>query len=147
MIVFGLPLGHGAREDARRAVEASLAMLARVDRLNAERGAHPEFPFLRIGIGIHTGRLVAGSIGSANRQEYSVIGETVNLASRLESLNKTFGTEILMTAATMELVSDLFPGLESLGESKVVGLKEPVQVYTLRAHLAAQENTESGGKQ
>jgi len=132
MIVFGLPLGHGPREDARRALEASLAMLARVETLNSERSAHPEFPRLRIGIGIHTGSLVAGSIGSANRQEYSVIGETVNLASRLESLNKTFGTQILMTAATMNLVADLFPGLESLGEAKVAGLQDPVSVYTLR---------------
>lgn len=144
MIVFGLPLGHGAREDARNAVQASLAMLARVDQLNAERVTHPEFPKLRIGIGIHTGRLVAGSIGSANRQEYSVIGETVNLASRLESLNKTFGTEILLTAATMQLIADLFPNLESLGEAKVAGLQDPVQVYTLRAHSPARETPKSG---
>jgi adenylate cyclase len=132
MIVFGLPLGRGPREDARRALEAAIAMLARVELLNTQRSAHPEFPHLRIGIGIHTGSLVAGSIGSANRQEYSVIGETVNLASRLESLNKTFGTQILMTAATMLLVADLFPGIEPLGEAKVAGLQEPVPVYTLR---------------
>jgi len=147
MIVFGLPLGHGPREDARRALEASLAMLARVEKLNQDRVNHPGFPELRIGIGIHTGTLVAGSIGSANRQEYSVIGETVNLASRVESLNKTFGTEILMTAATMNLVADLFPGLEPLGEAKVAGLEEPVPVYTLRVAAAAvQEYAESGEK-
>lgn len=147
MIVFGLPLGHGPREDARRALEASLAILERVDRLNTERSAHPEFPHLRIGIGIHTGSLVAGSIGSANRQEYSVIGETVNLASRLESLNKTFGTQILMTAATAHLVADLFPGIESLGEAKVAGLQDPVSVYTLRfASGAGQEAIISGEK-
>jgi adenylate cyclase len=130
MIIFGLPLGHGAREDARCAVEAALAMLARVEELNAERSVHPEFPHLKIGIGIHTGPLVAGSIGSAHRQEYSVIGETVNLASRLEGLNKAFGTELLMSAATMELVVDLFPGIESLGEAQIAGLQHPVAVYT-----------------
>jgi adenylate cyclase len=147
MIIFGLPLGHGPREDARGALEAALAMLARVEKLNEERVAHPEYPHLRIGIGIHTGSLVAGSIGSANRQEYSVIGETVNLASRLESLNKTFGTEILMTAATMQLVEDLFPGLEPLGDAKVAGLKDPVAVYTLRDTAAAgQELTNVGAK-
>jgi adenylate cyclase len=137
MIIFGLPLGHGEREDARRALEASLAMLKRVDELNEERATNPHLPHLRIGIGIHTGSLMAGSIGSANRQEYSVIGETVNLASRLESLNKQFGTEILMSEATMGLVADLFPGLESLGDAKVAGLQDPVPVYTLRAAALA----------
>ena len=82
MIIFGLPLSQGEKEDARHAVEASLAMLARVDQLNQEEKSNPKVPQLRIGIGIHTGRLMAGSIGSAARQEYSVIGETVNLASR-----------------------------------------------------------------
>lgn len=139
MIIFGLPLGHGVQEDAKRALEASLAMLARVDLLNEERISNPHLPHLRIGIGIHTGSLMAGSIGSANRQEYSVIGETVNLASRLESLNKKFGTQILMSEATRNLIAELFPGLEALGETAVAGLQEPVPVFTLRsaAYVAA----------
>ncbi len=142
MIIFGLPLGHGEREDARRALEASLAMLERVEQLNEERTTNPHLPHLRIGIGIHTGSLMAGSIGSANRQEYSVIGETVNLASRLESLNKQFGTEILMSAATRALIADLFPGLESLGNAKVAGLQDSVPVYTLRAAAYAGQELE-----
>ena len=145
MIIFGLPLGHGPREDARRALDASLAMLARVQSLNDERTDNPEFPHLRIGIGIHTGSLVAGSIGSSSRQEYSVIGETVNLASRLESLNKRFKTEILMSAATAELVADLFPNIEPLGETEVAGLRNPVPVYTLQVAVERHaELTESG---
>ena len=116
-----------------------------MDKLNEERISNPHLPHLRIGIGIHTGSLMAGSIGSANRQEYSVIGETVNLASRLESLNKKFGTEILMSEATKDLVADLFPGLEALGETAVAGLQEPVPVYTLRsATIAAPEHEVSG---
>ena len=146
MIIFGLPLSQGPREDAHRALDASVAMLARVDllnrqRLNVDQPGHPGVPLLRIGIGIHTGRLMAGSIGSPSRQEYSVIGETVNLASRLESLNKPFHTEILMSAATKELVDDVYPGIESLGPAKVAGLEEPVPVYTLRVqHDAGQQH-------
>jgi len=145
MIIFGLPLGEGVKADACHAVEAAVAMLQRVELLNLERDAHPEYPHIRIGIGIHTGRLVAGSIGSPNRQEYSVIGETVNLASRLESLNKQFHTEILMTTVTKDLVIDRFGSIESLGLAKVAGLQLPVEVFTLRAHAAIEPQlTEAG---
>jgi class 3 adenylate cyclase len=132
MIIFGLPLSQGVHEDAKRAVQASIAMLQRVERLNLEARDNPELPQLRIGIGMHTGKLMAGSIGSASRQEYSVIGETVNLASRLESLNKPYHTEILLSAAAWEIVSGDFEGFESLGPAKVAGLEEPVEIYTLR---------------
>jgi adenylate cyclase len=133
MIIFGLPLSAGSpQKDATRALQAALAMLARVTQLN-EEAADPTMPSLRIGIGIHSGTLMAGSIGSATRQEYSVIGETVNLASRLESLNKSFKTEILLSAATREIVGADFPGIESLGLAKVAGLDEPVAIFTLRA--------------
>jgi adenylate cyclase len=112
-------------------------MLTRVEQLNDDK-ADPNMPKLRIGVGIHSGALMAGSIGSATRQEYSVIGETVNLASRLESLNKTFKTEILFSAATREIVGDAFPGIESLGLAKVAGLEEPVAIYTLRPPATAE---------
>jgi adenylate cyclase len=133
MIIFGLPLSAGSpQKDATRALHAASAMLARVTQLN-EEATDPTMPSLRIGIGIHSGTLMAGSIGSATRQEYSVIGETVNLASRLESLNKSFKTEILLSAGTREIVGADFPGIESLGLAKVAGLDEPVAVFTLRA--------------
>jgi len=141
MIIFGLPLSQGGPpQDAIRALQAAMAMLTRVKDLNAQHADDPTMPCLRIGVGIHTGPLMAGSIGSASRQEYSVIGETVNLASRLESLNKTFKTEILLSAATRELVGEAFTGLESLGNAKVAGLEEPVSVFTLRTpEIAARE--------
>lgn len=131
MILFCVPLSQGIHEDARRAVRCSLAMLERVERLNAENAGNPKCPKLRIGIGIHTGTLMAGTIGSATRQEYSVIGETVNLASRLESLNKQFKTELLMSIATYEIVQKDFTGFVSLGEAKVAGFEQPVPVYTI----------------
>jgi adenylate cyclase len=131
MIIFGLPLSHGAPQDARKALQAALAMLSRVDQLNQKNAGNPALPQLRIGVGIHTGSLVAGSIGSATRQEYSVIGSTVNLASRLESLNKQFHTEILMSQTTYDLLRDEFPDLCALGEAKVVGFETPVAVFTV----------------
>jgi adenylate cyclase len=133
MIIFGLPLSQGPSEDARMAVEASLAMLERVEALNRENANDPTVPQLRIGIGLHTGSLMAGSIGSASRQEYSVIGATVNLASRLESLNKPYKTEILMSQATRDMVSNQFTGIRPLGDAKVAGLEEEIAIYTIEA--------------
>lgn len=131
MIIFGLPLSRGVQDDACRAIRAALAMLKRVEVLNRQHAGNPEMPQIRIGIGIHTGPLMAGSIGSASRQEYSVIGETVNLASRLESLNKPFKTEILLSQATYDLLQEDFEGFRALGEAKVPGLEEPVAVFTI----------------
>ena len=136
MIIFGLPLSQGPKQDAIRAVRAAQAMVERVDRLNLEPNAD-HLPHLRIGAGIHTGSLMAGSIGSATRQEYSVIGETVNLASRLESLNKQFHTEILMSVETRDLIAEAFPDLIALGDAKVAGLEVPVSIFTLPRTLPA----------
>ena len=131
MIIFGLPLSQGPSEDAKLAIQASLAMLKSVTKLNESNANNPTIPQLRIGIGIHTGTLMAGSIGSASRQEYSVIGATVNLASRLESLNKPFHTEILMSQATHDMVAHEFPGIRALGKSSVAGLDEQIDVFTI----------------
>lgn len=131
MIIFGLPLSHGPSEDAKLAVQASLAMLERVESLNRENLNDPTTPQLRIGIGIHTGSLMAGSIGSASRQEYSVIGATVNLASRLESLNKPYKTEILMSQATRDMVAKEFTDIRPLGDAKVAGLEEEIAIFTI----------------
>jgi len=133
MIIFGLPLSRGVQDDAGRAVRAAQAMLQRVEVLNRQHAGNPDMPQIRIGIGIHTGPLMAGSIGSASRQEYSVIGETVNLASRLESLNKPFKTEILLSQATYDLLQENFEGFRALGEAKVPGLEEPVAIFTITA--------------
>ncbi len=131
MIIFGLPLSRGVPQDARKALQAALAMLSRVDQLNQKNACNSALPQLRIGVGIHTGSLVAGSIGSATRQEYSVIGSTVNLASRLENLNKQFHTEILMSQTTYDLLRDEFLDLRALGEAKVLGFEDTVAVFTV----------------
>lgn len=128
MVVFGAPLSGGAAEDAWRAVRAALRMLEEVERLNQRAG--PARPRLAIGIGLHSGLVTAGGVGASDRLEYSVIGETVNLASRLEALTKELKSEIVISAATEELVRGRFE-TRPLGEAAVRGFSEPVRVYAV----------------
>jgi len=137
MVVFGAPVTGGDREDAERAVRAALAMLERLSALNREnaaRAAEGQWrPPIRVGIGIHTGTLAAGNVGSPRRMEYSVIGETVNLAARLESATRRYeGVDLVISAATEALVRDRFV-TEALGEAEAKGFAERVRIYTVRS--------------
>ena len=131
MILFGVPISDGVKQDARKAVLAAHGMLQRVDELNRRNYGRNIFPPLKIGIGIHTGRLTCGNVGSRKRLEYSVIGETVNLASRLESLTKELQTEIVMSEATYKLVEEFFPRGRELGETPVRGIAQSVRLFTI----------------
>jgi adenylate cyclase len=126
MVVYGAPISHGEKEDACAAVKTALEMLARVEEMN--RIAPPGQPRLKIGVGLYTGPLTVGNVGSPNRLEYSVIGETVNMASRLESLTKKFGTDIVMSEATRENVRERFTTF-SLGETEVRGFQGRLEVF------------------
>ncbi len=97
--VFGTALSGD--NPARRALRCGLGMLKRLETINAARVQRSEPP-LRIGIGIHTGRLVAGSIGSPLRMEYTHIGDTVNTASRIEGLCKPLQQTLLASEATFD---------------------------------------------
>lgn len=129
MVVFGVPLGISVREDACRAVRTAIQMLERVEALNA--GRPPGRPELRIGIGIHTGPLTAGTVGSRDRLEYSVIGETVNLASRLEGLCKELHTSLVLSPTTQELVRYAFE-TAPLAETRVRGFEGTIEVHTVQ---------------
>jgi len=107
-------------------VTTALEMTRRVEQLNATR--RPNWPELRIGIGLHTGTLTAGNVGAPDRLEYSVIGETVNRASRLESLTKVFQTEIVLSPATRQLVAAQFD-TTPLGETEARGFSGKIPVY------------------
>jgi adenylate cyclase len=124
LALFGAPIAH---DDAvRQAVDAARDMLTAMERDNAA-GDWP----LRIGIGVHVGEVVAGTIGSPRRKEYTVIGDAVNLASRLESLNKELGTQCLISAAVYDALGDSGRDAVPLGELKVRGYDRPVAVWRL----------------
>ena len=123
--------------DPRETVE----MLARVDDLNRDR--QPGRPELRIGIGIHTGPLTAGTVGSRDRLEYSVIGATVNLASRLEGLCKELKASIVLSPSTQQHVQWAFDTVP-LAETAVRGFDGALQVHTLRAHRPTEAGPAEG---
>ncbi|MEK9283368.1 MULTISPECIES: adenylate/guanylate cyclase domain-containing protein [unclassified Bradyrhizobium] len=124
LALFGAPLE--ASDAAHRAVAAGREMLTAMDHINAQTS----WP-LRIGIGIHFGEVVAGNIGSPRRKEYTVIGDTVNFASRLEALNKEFGSQLLISASVREALGDDGGDAVALGEVAVRGYEQPVAVFRL----------------
>ncbi len=124
MAVFGAPLSDG--KDCRNAVAASRAI---VQRLHGEVAAG-RLPVTRIGIGLHTGEAVTGQVGSVTRKEYTVIGDVVNLASRIESLSKAHDAQILVSDAVRDAAGhDLLADATDLGEVAVKGRAQPVRVY------------------
>ncbi|MGI5817293.1 MAG: CHASE2 domain-containing protein [Armatimonadota bacterium] len=133
MAVFGDPVPHD--DHATRAVAASLEIQERIAHLRAA-AAPDEWPII-VRIGLHTGELVAGDVGSERMLEYTVMGETVSVASRLESANKELGTSILMSDVTAKLIApDYAP--RSLGRIPVRGLAEPIDVFSVDPPAAAQ---------
>ena len=132
MAEFGVPVHRGERAEALAAVRAALAMQANLDALNRELEMEGQAP-LHQGIGIHCGEVIAGNLGSSDRLEYTVIGATVNLASRLESLTRQFPEHpILLSADVRDLLADDVV-VEELGEHCVKGWPEPVTVFGLIA--------------
>lgn len=113
---------------ALKAVRTALAMQDRLGRLNDRWEKHKHLP-LKIGIGIHQGEAVIGNIGSFRKLDYTVIGDTVNLASRIEGLTKEYGKEILVTEEVLGQVKDHVE-YEELGRSEVRG-HSPVELYAV----------------
>lgn len=132
MAVFGAPRHYP--EHPVMACRVGLQMISCLKDLNAQwqtqdwDGKRP--PALEIGVGINTGPMVAGNMGSRERFDYTVMGDNVNLGSRLEGLNKAYGTHIIISQSTLDQVHDLF-WVRCLDRVRVKGKDDPVAIYEL----------------
>jgi len=127
MALFGI--GSDSRNHADKALAAARSIQRTMERLNAERAARGE-DSIRIGIGINTGVAIVGSIGSPERMEFTVIGNTVNVASRIEALNKTLSTSVLLSKDTRDALQRA-ADLRELPPQPVKGVDGLVPVFTL----------------
>ena len=129
MAVWGNVRSQGKAEDTKMAVRAALAMRRDLWDLNADWFKRGIAPFA-IGIGINQGDVLGGNIGSQEKADPTVIGDAVNLASRLEGLTRTYGTDILLGPTAADFVRDEFH-IRSVARVQVKGKTEPVEISTL----------------
>jgi adenylate cyclase len=125
MALFGAPVPHP--EDPLQAVACALRMIERNDAFNRRRAEQGLAPLV-LGVGIHTGEAVVGTIGTREKMEYTAIGDTVNVASRIEGENKTFETQLLVSEATYRLIRDCAEG-EQAGIAHLKGVSQPMPVF------------------
>ncbi len=125
MATFGAPISSGS--DIQNAVNASLEIVAELKRRNAHKKISPT----KIGIGLHAGEIVAGNVGTSFRKQYSITGNTVILAARLESLNKEFNSQILASKEVVNQMKLDEVKTEYIGMVAIKGRTEPVEVYKL----------------
>lgn len=131
MAVFGAPVYYP--DHVQRAVQAAVEIKKEVESLNREWVSQKEAP-LKIGIGINSGSVLVGNVGSPERMDYTVIGENVNLASRLESLTKTFNEPIIISQRSIRMIEEQEINqnrFKHLGQAQVKGFTHPIDVYTV----------------
>jgi adenylate cyclase len=139
MAIYGAPLDQP--DHAHRACRSALDMMQELKRLN-ERWIREGKPALDIGIGINTGMMMVGNMGSEQRFDYTVMGDAVNLGSRLEGANKSYQTHILISEFTRERVKDSFVCME-LDSVRVQGKLRPVRIFQLLGEEVAQSRKEA----
>jgi len=130
MAAFGLPVGHGDDED--RAVRASIQMLKDLNRWNAVRNAQG-LPSVEMGIGINTDHVVSGNIGSPKRMDYTVIGDGVNLAARLEGACKEYSAKLLISESTFSRLKGSYR-IREADKLIVKGKTKPVTIFEVLDH-------------
>jgi adenylate cyclase len=127
MATWGAAFSRG--NDAENAVNGALMMRSALIKFNEGRGGDKK-PIIKIGCGLNYGPVVAGQIGSSDKMEYTVIGDAVNLASRVETLNKPFGTDLLISEDLYLIVKDIFK-VEKMKAIKVKGKSAPQTIYAV----------------
>jgi adenylate cyclase len=135
MALYGAPARHD--DDALRAVRAALEMLDSLPRFNAEQKKKRR-PSFKVGIGITYGMVTVGNIGSDKKMDYTVIGDMVNLAARLEGLTKTYHEPLLFSDYVRHKVEAVVP-CRRVDKVAVKGKRQPVEVYTARSALTPAE--------
>jgi adenylate cyclase len=124
--IFGTPVP--LENHAYSAIHAAISMRERLTFLNKDL-EKKHMPKIDFGVGIHSGEVVAGNIGSRNRMEFTVIGDNVNIAARLESLTKTYGVPVIITGETKKLLNDESVNLREIDYVRVKGRLKPIKIY------------------
>jgi len=130
MAAFGIPEGH--EDDADRAVRAAIAMIKTLEAWNRQRIGEGRLP-VNIGVGLNTDSVVSGNIGSKKRMDFTIIGDGVNLASRLESACKQYGAKILISEFTVRKLQGTYRKRE-IDLVVVKGKTEPVEIYEILSY-------------
>lgn len=125
MAVFGAPVEDAGK--CRHGVEAAREIITRLNEMNSGGNIPPT----RVGIGLHVGRLMTGNVGASTRKEYTLIGETVNVAARIEEATKRFDANLLVSGSVLERSSDLGSESVDLGLVELKGQRQPVRLYKL----------------
>jgi adenylate cyclase len=125
MAVFGAPVSDG--QDCRNAVNAAMAIIKRLD----EEVKAGTIPHTTAGIGIHAGPAVTGNVGSSQRKEYTIIGDVVNMASRIEQLNKQYGSQVLISDEVCKSIEKSSSQIQDLGTVDIRGHAGTVHIYKL----------------
>jgi len=127
MALFGVPKSTG--NDAQNAVQAGFAMLQALDLLNGDREKEGRIPF-KIGIGLATGQVVAGLLGSPERMNYTVMGNSVNLSARIESLTSHYGAQLLVCSETYAALKNPYHS-RLIDKIRVKGQSQPAALYEI----------------
>jgi adenylate cyclase len=138
MAVWGAP--SGTPEDPQKAINACLEMRKALVGFNEDRIAKGKEP-IKVGMGLHAGDVISGTLGSSERMEFTVIGDNVNMAARIEASTKAFGTDVLLSEQLANTVSKEYV-VKKAGGVEVKGKSEPLNLYTVHGYKHADGTVE-----